>query len=66
VKNIDYGCAFPASGVPARAGGTNCVRRQGRRRRFDKALRGIVRYNQASNHSNCSDCFKSITESRPK
>jgi iron complex outermembrane recepter protein len=44
VQVIDYGCAVPASGVPAVAGGTNCnLYKQG-----DvgyKALRGIVRYN---------------------
>lgn len=44
VKNIDYGCANPTSGVPTRAGGADCVvNKQG-----DvgyKALRGILRYN---------------------
>lgn len=44
VDVIDYGCAFPASGVPSVAGGTKCnLYKQG-----DvgyKALKGIVRYN---------------------
>lgn len=44
VNVIDYGCAFPASGVPATAGGTKCnLFKQG-----DvgyKALKAIVRYN---------------------
>ncbi|OYU37318.1 TonB-dependent receptor [Novosphingobium sp. PASSN1] len=44
VKNIDYGCAFPASGVPTRAGGTNCVVGKDGDVGY-KALRGIVRYN---------------------
>lgn len=44
VTNIDYGCAFPTSGVPARAGGTNCVVGKDGDIGY-KALRGIVRYN---------------------
>ena len=44
VDVIDYGCAFPASGVPSLAGGTKCnLYKQG-----DvgyKALKTIVRYN---------------------
>jgi iron complex outermembrane recepter protein len=44
VQVIDYGCAFPASGVPTVAGGTNCnLYKQG-----DvgyKALKAIVRFN---------------------
>jgi iron complex outermembrane receptor protein len=44
VDVIDYGCAFPASGIPSVAGGTKCnLYKQG-----DvgyKALKAIVRYN---------------------
>ncbi len=44
VQVIDYGCAFPNSGVPSVAGGTKCnLYKQG-----DvgyKALKGILRYN---------------------
>jgi iron complex outermembrane recepter protein len=44
VQVIDYGCAFPASGIPSVAGGTKCnLYKQG-----DvgyKALKGIIRYN---------------------
>jgi iron complex outermembrane recepter protein len=48
VDVIDYGCAFPASGIPALAGGTKCnLYKQG-----DvgyKALKAIVRYNPSEN-----------------
>jgi iron complex outermembrane recepter protein len=48
VNVIDYGCAFPASGVPSVAGGTKCnLYKQG-----DvgyKALKAIVRYNPSDN-----------------
>lgn len=44
VKNIDYGCAVPASGVPAQAGGQNCVVSDHGDVGY-KALRGILRYN---------------------
>lgn len=44
VKNIDYGCAFPASGVPAKTGGTNCVIGKDGDVGY-KALRGMLRYN---------------------
>lgn len=44
VNNIDYGCANPSSGVPARAGGADCV--VGKHGDVGyKALRGILRYN---------------------
>jgi iron complex outermembrane recepter protein len=43
VKNIDYGCAFPASGVPSKSGGTNCVNGKDGDVGY-KALRGILRY----------------------
>lgn len=48
VDVIDYGCAFPASGIPTLAGGTKCnLYKQG-----DvgyKALKAIVRYNPTEN-----------------
>lgn len=44
VKNIDYGCDVPASGVPPVAGGSNCVVSDHGDVGY-KALRGILRYN---------------------
>jgi iron complex outermembrane recepter protein len=43
VKNIDYGCAFPTSGVPTKSGGRKCVNGSDGDVGY-KALRGIVRY----------------------
>jgi iron complex outermembrane recepter protein len=48
VKNIDYGCAFPASGVPSKSGGTKCVNGSDGDVGY-KALRGIVRYAPSDN-----------------
>lgn len=44
VQNIDYGCAVPTSGVPATAGGRNCVISDHGDVGY-KALRGVLRYN---------------------
>jgi iron complex outermembrane recepter protein len=44
VKNIDYGCANPTSGVVARKSGTDCVNGKDGDVGY-KALRGILRYN---------------------
>lgn len=44
VQNIDYGCAVPSSGVPAIAGGRNCVVSDHGDVGY-KALRGVLRYN---------------------
>jgi iron complex outermembrane recepter protein len=48
VKNIDYGCAFPASGIPRQRPGTDCVAGKDGDIGY-KALRGILRYAPSDN-----------------
>ncbi|MEP7351114.1 MAG: TonB-dependent receptor [Sphingorhabdus sp.] len=48
VDVIDYGCAFPASGIPAVAGGTKCKQYSQGDVGY-KALKAILRYNPSDN-----------------
>lgn len=47
VDVIDYGCAFPASGVPTSGGGAKCLKARNGEVGFG-AVRGMLRYNPSS------------------
>ncbi len=47
VDVIDYGCAFPGSGVPAASGGSKCLKYKAGDVGYG-ALRGMLRYNPSS------------------